>query len=258
MNRTLKAEFRKLWYQRSTWGLLVASGLFAALSTVSSAAAIKLAPASTMMNVSLESQSAMEIVLGKGTASYIIALIIGIRIAAGEFRHSTAIATYLAQPHRGVVMLAKIVVGAAVGALTQFIGFIFGAIAAQLYLLNTPHFTVPASMYVRFMAVGLLSGIVMAIVGVAVGSLIRSVTAAITAALLWLLVAESLLVVFADWIGKWLITGAITAMFNLSIETPAVQFRDFLSPWGGVAMLLVYATAFASIAIVTTIRRDVD
>lgn len=258
MNHTLRAEFRKLWYQRSTWGLLVACALFAALSTVSSAAAMKLAPEAAMMNISLTSQSAMEVVLGKGTAGYIIALIMGIRISAGEFRHSTAIATYLAQPNRALVMGAKIIVGAVAGVLAQLIGFIVGAVAAQLYLLNTPHYAVPMGMYVRFLCVGLLSGVVMAIVGVAVGSLIRSVTAAITASLLWLLIGESLLVVFADWIGKWLITGAITAMFNLSIETPAVQFKDFLPPWGGVAMLLVYAAAFAGIAMFTTMRRDID
>lgn len=258
MNRTLKAEFRKLWYQRSTWGLLVASALFAALSTVSSAAALKLAPDAALMNVSLDSQAAMEVVLGKGTAGYIIALIMGIRISAGEFRHSTAIATYLAQPHRTLVLGVKLIVGAVAGVLAQLIGFTFGAVAVQLYLRQTPHYTVPADMYVRFLAVGLLSGVVMAIVGVAVGSLIRSVTTAITASLLWLLIGESLLVVFADWLGKWLLTGAITAMFNLSIDTPAVQFKDFLPPWGGVAMLLLYACAFAGIAMITTLRRDID
>lgn len=258
MRRSLKAEFRKLWYQRSTWGLLVASALFAALSTVSSAAALKLAPEAAMANISLETQSAMEVVLGKATAAYLIALIIGIRIAAGEFRHSTAIATYLAQPHRSRVLGAKLIVGAAAGVAAQLIGFIFGVGAVQVYLLNTPHFSVSPGTYLRFLGVGLLSGIVMAIVGVAVGSLVRSVTAAITASLLWLLVGESLLVVFADWIGKWLITGAITAMFNLSIETPAVQFKDFLPPWGGVAMLLLYAGVFSTLAMFTTMRRDVD
>lgn len=257
MKRTLKAEFRKLWYQRSTWGLLIASALFAALSTVSSAAALKLVPEAAL-NVSLDSQAAMEVVLGKGTAGYIIALIMGIRIAAGEFRHSTAIATYLAQPHRAAVLYSKLAVGSVAGFLAQLIGFAFGAVAAQLYLLDTPHYAVPFSMYGRFLAVGLLSGVVMAIVGVGVGSLIRSVTAAITASLLWLLIGESLLVVFADWIGKWLITGSITAMFNLSIETQAVQFKDFLPPWGGVAMLLLYAVIFAGAAMFTTMRRDID
>lgn len=255
MKRTLIAEFRKLRYQRSTRWLLLASALFALLSTISSAAALRLMPE---MHVELTQQVAMQAILAKSTAGYIFALVIGIMIAAGEYRHSTAIATYLAQPHRIMVMVAKIITGAIAGLVFQFISTSVSIGGVLVYLQQYEHYALAPSDYLRTIATACLSGLVMAVVGVGLGTLLRNVTMAITGALVWLLLVESLLVVFADWLGKWLITGAVTAMFNLSIDGAPVDFNDFLPPWGGVAVLVGYAALFSLAAIFTTLRRDID
>jgi hypothetical protein len=67
------------------------------------------------------------------------------------------------------------------------------------------------------------------------------------------------LLVFVD-AGKWLPTGAITGMLALEFESEAlgVSTTEYLSPGLSALVLLGYGAAFASIALVTSMRRDID
>ena len=258
MKRTLASEFLKLRFQRSTWWLLLVGILYATLQTTSAVVSTSGVGAEIGLPA-LTTLDGVRNVYANSMGSYIVALIVGIIVSTGEFRHSTAVATYLAQPNRAIVMAAKMIVAAVAGVVLQFISAAISIVAAAALLTRYEHIALPTSELVRFVAVALISGFVMAVMGVAIGQLIRNQVAAVTGSLFWLLLVEGLIIAFAESIGKWLPTGAISGMLALSFETDIFSFgQDLLKPWPSTALLLGYAFAFAALAAFTTLRRDVD
>lgn len=258
MKRALKAEFRKLRYQRSSYGILATASAISVVSAISIVAAAQLPRSGMYMD--LNSQTTMRTVMGSAASGYLFALILGIVMSTTEYRHSTAVATYLAQPRRTTVMYAKMIAAAAMGFVLQLISTAVAMIAALVYAGRYPHFTLPLSDYTSIMAGALLTGVVLAVMGVAVGMLIRSQMVAVVLALLWLQLIEGLLLVFADWLGKWSISGAINSVLRIAVQTPemSLQSDDLLTPWQSVILLLAYGALFATAAVMTTMRRDID
>lgn len=258
MKRALKAEFRKLRYQRSNYGIVLAAAVLSAVGVVSMIAASQMSERS--MLISLEDQAAMHSVMASAASGYLFALIAGIVMATTEFRHSTAVATYLAQPNRRTVMVAKMIAASFMGFIVQLVSTVAGMVAGVLYVARYQHYSLPLEDYLRILAGALLVGVVLAVVGVAVGMLIRSQMIAVVAAILWLQLVEGLLIVFADWLGKWSMRGAITSILDVAVKTPEVSLSssDMLGPWQSVLLLLAYGAVFATAAVMTTMRRDVD
>lgn len=258
MKRALKAEFRKLRYQRSTWWLLLGATLFSILNTTSAVASIT--SLGTQLELpGLETVEGIRNVYANSMSAYIFALIIGIMLSSGEFRHGTAIATYLAEADRRIVLGAKLVVAVIAGLVLQFVTTAVSILAGYIYIARFPHADLPLTDYLRFLWAAELSGAVLAIVGVAIGTLIRNQTLAIVGSLIWLLMVEGLLVAFYEDLAKWLITGAITSLLNIKFETSYMTFgQNFLPAWGGTLLLLGYAAVFALLGMRTTLRRDID
>lgn len=260
MRATLRAEARKARYQRTTYGIVLAASALAAVSAVSLIATTQL-PRRQQLPMALTDASTMHLVVSSTTGGYVFALVLGILVMTTEFRHGTAIATYLAQPDRRTVMLAKMVVAAALGAILQFVSTALGMIVSGLYVQRYAHAVLPFDAYTRVMAGSVLVGAVLGIMGVAVGSLLRNQVLAIVVSLLWLQLVEGLLVVFADWIGRWSIRGAITSVLDIAVQvrTPqaAIDTSNGLGPWASTLLLLGYAAVLALIALVTSLRRDV-
>lgn len=258
MKAALRAEARKLRYQRSTWGILISAMAIAAVSTVSIIATTQMPESRMALPLTLE--PTIRLVMASATGGYIFALVLGIVISTTEFRHSTAVATYLAQPDRGTVMVAKMVAGASMGVVVQLVSTVVGWAAGLAYLTRYDHATLPGSAYVEILAGSLLVGAVLAVMGVAVGSLLRSQMIAVVGALLWLQLIEALIVVFADWMTRWSITGAINSVLSIAVETPefSLTAEDVFTPWQSVGLLLVYAAVLGLVALRTSMRRDVD
>lgn len=254
---TLRAEFAKVRLQRSMFWLLIAAIAFAILQTTSTVVA---AEAGARLGFpGLDTEQGILAVYANSMSSYIFALIIGIIISTGEFRHGTAIATYLAQPIRSRVMIAKMVVAAIVGVVVQVGSAVISTGAVAALLTRYQHVEPPLGEVLRYIWVAGLSGLVLGVIGVALGQLIRNQIAVIVTSIFWLWVVEGLIVTFAESIGKWLPTGAITGMMNLTFETDIISVgQDLLSPTPATLLLLAYGTAFAALAMATTMRKDID
>lgn len=255
----VKAELRKLLYSRSTYGLLLASILVAVLSTV--VTPIVIAQDETGVFGTLQDQAMVDGVYANAISSYIFAIILGILIMSGEFRHGTAVATFLASPKRARVLFVKLGVAAFAGALFQIIS---AAVSVGAGIVTLSFFEDVASpsdqVFVNLALAALLSGAILGLVGVAIGSLIRNQLIAIVSTLVWLFILEPIiLLVFVD-AGKWLPTGAITGMLALEFESEAlgVSTADYLSPGLSAVVLLGYGAVFAILALVTSMRRDID
>jgi ABC-2 type transport system permease protein len=257
MNNTLKAEFRKLIAQRGTWWLLLAAVLFGLLNTISAFYSVKLNAVPGLPP--LDTPEGALNVYANAPGAYLFSMILGSLIVTGEFRHGTAIATFLAQPKRTVVLVAKLAVGAIAGLIVQLIVTITSIAAVFPFMQSVNAATLESSDMLRITWAGILSGVVLGVVGVGVGSLIRNQVITVVGSIIWLLLVEGMLIAFFSGIGKWLMTGAIAGILDVSYESGPISFgKDALSPTAATFLLLAYAMAFAVIGAVTTLRRDID
>jgi len=253
------AELRKLRYSKSTYGLTLASIFIATLSTV--VTPIVIADDETGLFGSLSDQAMVDGVYANAVSSYIFAIILGILIMSGEFRHGTAVATFLASPKRERVLGTKLLVAAFAGALMQIISVLIAVAAGWYTLTFFEDVAAPSDdVFLNLSLAAMLSGAVLAVVGVAIGSLIRNQLIAIVSTLVWLFIVEPIiLLLFAD-AGKWLPTGAITGMLAIEFESAAIGIStaDYLTPGVATLVLLAYGAIFSFVALVTSMRRDID
>ncbi len=260
MVNILKSELLKIVYLRSNWFLLIAAALFGVLNTVATAFAID----SDSGNFGLpntETQTGVDSVYANSVGSYIFALIVGILMVTGEFKHGTAIGTFLATPRRNMVLAAKVITGSIVGMAIQLISFIAAIAGAALYLSAQPNSASPTDgRWLLYLSTALLSGAVLGIVGIGIGALIKSQAIAITGSLLWLFILEGLITIFLPSIGKYLRSGAITGMLDFEIGPNSFDYdpNNYLSPSLSVLVLIGYGVIFTLIAARTTLRKDIE
>ena len=128
--------------------------------------------------------------------SALIALIVGVVLAAGEFTHGTIAPTFLVAPARERVVAAKLVVGALAGAALAVAAgaFAWGLTALLLSLRSVPlHLGSGAALRVLFGTIA--AAAIAGALGVGFGSITHRQTGAIVFAFVWLLVVEPLLAI---------------------------------------------------------------
>jgi len=248
MNGLVRAELLKFRTTRSSrW--MVASTLLAVLVGVAST----MATAGDDGSVPLETTEGVRNVLSAGaSAGALVIFILGIVSMTGEHRFQTITQTFLVAPVRSGVVVAKLIA-------TVLLGLALGvASAAATMAVALPwlaHEGAPARFVQDVVPVAggtLAATALYGVLGVAVGALFRNQTAAVAVSLVWMLIAESLLVGFAPSIGRWLPTGAAEA---LSSYTPGSG--DLLPMWAGALVLCAYVAGFATAGARVALRRDV-
>lgn len=255
----LKSEWLKLIYARANWGLLAASVWLAVVSTI--VTPFVLQQQELVSFGTLQDQAVVDSIYANAVSSYIFSIILGVLIMAGEFRHGTAVATFLTAPKRVTVLWAKLGIAAIAGALMQLVSAVIAIAAGALTLTFFDDVAEPsAGIFVNTLLAAVLSGAVLAVIGVALGTLIRNQLIAVVSALVWLFIFEPILLVLWPEGGKWFPTGAISAMLAIDIDAPelGLSTADLLDPLSGTLLLLGYGAVFAAVAIATSLRRDID
>lgn len=262
MKDLLQSEFRKLIYLRANWLLLLWSGLFAGLGTVAPILVFNSESRGMGMGFSgTNTPEGINAVFANAAGGYLFALIMGILIMTNEFRHGTAVGTFLVTPKRSTVLFAKIISASVAGLVVQVFSFIF-AITSGFIALNffEPHAPVTTELLWKVFRASVLSGLVLGIVGVGLGALVKNQVAAVTGAVIWTLIVEGLVVAFVESVGKYLPAGAITGLVDLDFGNNDFNFTidNYLSPGPATLVLLGYAALFSIVALRTTLRRDLD
>lgn len=261
----IKSEVRKLTYTKSFWWLVVAASALAILSTAPTPYILTDLQGGQMSFGSLTDQALVDSVYANAVSSYFFVIIVGILMMAGEFRHGTAVATFLAAPNRRSVLIAKLVVSSLAGVFIMITSVAFGFAAGAVALSFYPEAVAPsASIFINTAIAGLLAGAVLGVLGVALGTLIRNQLVAVVLSLVWLFVVEPILLIFVADAGKFLPTGLITSMLSLDIQLDdsvtgvAIDTGMYLEPWQAVLALIGYGVVFSVVAMVTSLRRDID
>lgn len=184
-----------------------------------------------------------------GTGALVV-LLVGILMAAGEYRQGTASDTFLTSPTRHRVVTAKLAVGALVGAAVGAVTVVacVGG-AALLYRVKHTSFPFDDAVVWETLAGTLAYTTLFAVLGVAIGTMVRNQVLAVAGALAWIGIIEHLLVNLAPSIGRWLPAAAGQAI----VRTP---LDGLLSPIGGVAVLAVYAAVVAAAGVRFAVTRD--
>ena len=232
---------------RTTWILYAFLAGTVALTALAVAG-----PLATLPRAALETEDGFLDVLSSAAAPTLFALLLGIIALSGEFRHGTITHTFLATPTRGRVVLAKLLTYAAIGLALGVLGVLVTLAVAVPWLAVTDVDVTLADRDVAVVVVGLLAtGALWGALGVGVATLVRNQVAAVVGALVWLLVAEPLLIVLLPEVGRWTPGGATDAL------THAPELEDPLPAWGAAAVLVAYVLALAAIGTRLVVPRDV-
>ena len=252
MTGLVRAELRKLFTTKLWWGMLIGAVAFTTVGVVAT-----LASAGTEQSglPPLNAPETQRQVFGASGAALIFIMIVGIIGVTTEYRHFTSRPTFLFEPRRGRVILAKIVTYAGLGLLYSVI---CAAVAVAIAL---------PWLHAKGVAVSLgdngiprtLGGTVAVvaiygIVGVGVGVLVRNQVVAVISMLAYTFVLEPLIRIIpvVKHVYKFLPGGASDALTNAN-----AQAQDLLAGWSAGVVLACWGLLFALLGALFTVRRDV-
>jgi ABC-2 type transport system permease protein len=250
--RQVRVELRKTATTRAVWGLLLGFLVLTAVNVVAQVLASDQAPAQQGVPA-LDSPEGLRNVFAATLQAAVFTLLLGVLSVTSEFRHGTAVSTFMAVPRRGRVVAAK-AIALPIVALGYAVAGIVLTVAIAWPMLDWKGVTVSADDQVPQVLLGCLVAVTLyAVLGVGFGALVRNQVAALAVALVWMLLVESLLVTFVPEVGRWLPGGAASAM---TLGQP-LRGGELLGQGAGAALFAGYGIVLALVGARTTVRRDV-
>ncbi|HEY4610866.1 MAG TPA: hypothetical protein VIH06_16730 [Ilumatobacteraceae bacterium] len=248
MKNLVKIELLKL---RTTPALYICAAVVGGLTAVSVVANILLAgkngaaPLGSVENVNK--------VFSVAALSTMIALAVGIVMVAGEYRHRTVVSTYLGEPRRGRVAMAKLMTAGGLGAATGAAAFgLATAIAVPMLAAKGVHH-LPIDLG-RMWLGATVASCCFGMLGVALGSITRHTVGAIVGALIWVQVIEvAVLQPSVPSLAKWLPTGA-----GVALTSSGKDVAHLLSPAPAALVLTAWAGVLTFIAAKVSLNREVS
>ncbi len=241
----IHSEFRKLATIRSPW-LLLAAGPLIVVAGVTGL----VESGGNVHDPAVQSKAFAHV----GLAA-IFTLVFGILAVAGEYRHGTITDTYLSFPERGRVVAAKLTVYGLIGAAAGLVSAAAAlAATAAWWAAKGGAFHLPAGGTWLTLGGGLAANAAFAAIGVGLGALIRNLAGAVAAALAWIALIEGITgQLLGSGLARWLPFYASEALDRANMSaTPGL-----LPQWAGGLVLAGYAAAFATAAVLATLKRDV-
>ncbi|MET8086980.1 ABC transporter permease [Micromonospora sp. NPDC005237] len=194
----------------------------------------------------------------------LIVMLLGIIVVTSEFFHQTVTTTFLTNPHRTAVMVAKLVAAGVLALLFWLVTTVFNLIAGSA-VLNAVGVDSQLGNDAAWRAIGLnlLAYLLWAVFGVGIGVLIRSqIGATVTGILLYLggsigaiLVITILANRWGDWINnlQLLVPSLASSLMVTGADIPGNPPR-----WAGAAVLIGYAVVTGVVGTLLMRRRDIS
>lgn len=268
MRAALRAEWRKVLTVRMWWvlglvlfGYVVFIGVVLGFSLTADPASMNSGTAAAPL--SPEAIGLTLATLGVSTG-YVFPLVVGALAMTGEFRHRTVTATFLAEPRRGVVITAKVLVAALLGGLYGLVGGLSGLLGGAPALIAHGDGSVlvggPVLQAVLFSIVAMA---LWAAIGVGVGAVLTNQVAAVVVILAFTQFVEPVLRIALGSVDavagaqRFLPGAAAEALAGSSLYS-TTGMLELLPRAAGALVLAGYAAVFAALAATTTLRRDVS
>jgi ABC-type transport system involved in multi-copper enzyme maturation permease subunit len=260
----VRSELRKLFTTRMWWGLLIGlTASSAALAVLIGATAGLDTGGGGTPSAGIDDPATVRSTYTAGLGiAYLFALALGILGMAGEYRHQTITATVLASPRRLRIVMAKLVAlclfGIGYGVVTVGAGLAAGipVIAIRGGALRLTTDGVPRALLLAVVAVALWT-----VLGLGVGTLLRNQVLALllSIGIAWIaepLIAFGLNALDLGAVARFFPSQATSAIAEPSGGGGPVSI-DLLPWWGGVLVLVGYATLSGALGAVLTLRRDI-
>lgn len=264
MSAAIRTELRKLFSTRLWWILLI--GMAAYMAFLAAVLGFALAAGDSMSGGSgmLSPKQITDSLYTLATAlGYVFPLVVGALIMTNEFRHQTATPTFLFEPRRHVVLLAKLLVGALIGLLFGLAGMV-GTMATAIPVLAFKDIPLRLDETATWVAIA-LSIVALGIwcmIGVGLGSVLTNQVAAIITILAFTQFVEPILRL---GLSAWDVTAPI-ARFLPGAAAESIAGSSFYSAGSdlellgrlpGALVMLAYVAVLAVIGWRTTLRRDI-
>ncbi len=252
MNALVRAEVLKLRSTRMLAWLLLATLAFVVLTVVFSVPSAS----ATDTTLSLDEPALLARLVGDSFGvPEVTMVLLGVLAFTQEVRYGTVSSTFLVEPRRSRVLVAKgvalILAGVVITAPTLVL-----STTVAMALISSKDGNVTTGVQFGQVAAGVF--VVMALyglIGLAIGALVRNQIVAVVAALVWLLAAERLLIDALPQVERWTPLGATLGL--LQLDQVATTHRTLLdAPIGGL-LLAGYTTATVALALIVAPRRDI-
>ena len=206
--------------------------------------------------VPLDDRSVLAVVVGGGFGVPLLAaVLLGVLAFTQEFRYGTVTSTYLGEPRRARVLVAKWL-SQALASVVVTIATLAVGVAFGVALIGSRDGEIAVSgRFWQMAASGLLIMVAYSTIGVAVGILVRNQLIAVVAVLVWMLAVEWLVLPPFPSVGRWMPGGVSQELLG---QDAALGLDGKLLPTPVAALLLLaYAVLAVVLAITLTPRRDV-
>jgi ABC-2 type transport system permease protein len=209
----------------------------------------------------LSSAEGLRAIITNTGFAMLVAAVFGVTVATGEFRHQTATDTYLDQPNRTRILVAKLLAATGVGLLYGLIASVI-ATSVGVAVAAGKGYQIPISTgsIAGYMAGAVLACGLMAAVGVGIGSLVRAQLAALIAVFVWAMAVEQVVVGVAPDAARFLPFLAATTLGGADSTAsmpPIPPNLQPLAPGPVVALLAGLVLLLGAVAARTSVRRDV-
>jgi len=241
MSAQLRSEWIKLRSVRTTW-VLLAAGLVLDIGIPALIAA--LVPA---RDLSPEDTAGL---LGGIGFMTVLVLTLGVLVSTNEYRHGTANSTFLVQPRREIVVVAKAQLAAGAGLAA---GLAFAALSAAIVLtILGSRDIAPAGGEVAEVLVGTVLGIALScVLGVGLGALLRNQVVAIIVGIALFFVLRNLALLLPGDIGAYFPAESLSALQGSS------DSDELLGQVAGGAVFLGYCLLATVAGALVTRRREI-
>jgi len=248
----LDAELLKMRSTRAT-ALLVLATLVLAVLTVATTV-----PGVIEENawISLDDPDLLANVVGNGFgAPLVLMTLLGVLAFTQEFRYGTITSTYLGEPRRTRVLVAK-GLSLALASIVITIMTLAVSVACGIALIRSQDGNVTVTgQFWQTVGAGFVVMAAYGVVGVAVGALVPNQIAAVVGVLIWMLAVEQMVIPLFPEVGRWMPFAAASSLMQLG---PSYGFDDqLLSVAMGGLVLLGYTAVTVVLALIVTPKRDV-
>lgn len=256
---TLRLTSTRLWLYGLAAALLTGGGLVGLLGLIGPENSEPPLPP-------LSDPAGVSAVLSLPGLTLFVPALIGALAITGDFRNRTVVPTFLAEPRRGRVLVAKLVTFTWYG--LQY-GLVSAGSALGALVLSSVATATPLGLPMPTV-VGRLLGLAIAmaghcLIGVAIGALVRKSLVAAGIVLGYFYLVENLLLIIPriNVIHPFLPAGATAALTGSTFLQEAIESQlgtataPVLSATLGAVVLACYAAAAALVAVAVPLRRDV-